>query len=586
MDRTIWTGLLMLVAAAGVRAEPAAPLTSLARMPVREVTVFKDGHAYVVHQGSMPTDKAGNVLLDQLPSPVLGTFWPHSTDKRASLQGVTAGRKRLRVERTAMSVRELIEANAGAEVVVTESGKPSYQATIVRVLSRPSEEMEATMPSGASEVLPVRGNIVLLKTIEGTKAVSMDQLTDVKFSGKYETKIADEEFRPLLTMQLDWGGQAPAANAEVGMAYVQKGFRWIPNYRIELDGKGKAVVKLQATLLNELTDLKDATVNLVVGVPAFYFKETTDPIALSQAIAQLSPYFQTDASTQYALSNSMMTQVARGGEVHGPRPSPKGPGAGPADLGPEPPKGTQNEDFFVHTLRNVTLARGQRMVVPVSTFTIEYKDLYTLDIPYGIPSEFKRQNNNAQAAELARLMGSPKVMHKLRLINGNQQPLTTAPALLLRDGKVISQSMITFASKGGIVELTMATAIDVKVRRVEKETKRTPNAESYLGQSYSRTDLDSVLEITNQTGKPIEVEVTRFVLGSVDKSGPGTKAEKINVLEEDDGPVPSHRPDWWSHYSWPAYWTHLNPVSRVTWTSKLPPGQSHEQSYSWHYYWQ
>ena len=39
------------------------------------------------------------------------------------------------------------------------------------------------------------------------------------------------------------------------MMYVQKGLRWIPGYRSTLDGKGKAAIKLQATLVNELTDL-------------------------------------------------------------------------------------------------------------------------------------------------------------------------------------------------------------------------------------------------------------------------------------------------------------------------------------------
>src|SRR5262245_22929139 len=75
-------------------AEPAAPLSALARMPVKEVTVFKDGHAYVVHEGAMPTDN-GNVLLDLLPNPVLGTFWPYSMDKNATLHSVTAGRRRV-----------------------------------------------------------------------------------------------------------------------------------------------------------------------------------------------------------------------------------------------------------------------------------------------------------------------------------------------------------------------------------------------------------------------------------------------------------------------------------------------------------
>src|SRR5262245_32129889 len=151
-------------------AEPAAPLGALARMPVKEVTVFKDGHAYVVHEGTMTTE-GGNVLLDLLPTPVLGTFWPYSLDKNASLHSVTAGRRRVKVERTAMSIRELLETNVGAEILVTEGTKPPYQATIVKLLTRSSEELDATLPPGTGEHLPIKSNILLLKTIEGTRAV-------------------------------------------------------------------------------------------------------------------------------------------------------------------------------------------------------------------------------------------------------------------------------------------------------------------------------------------------------------------------------------------------------------------------------
>ena len=54
-------------------------------MPVREVTVFKDGHALMLHQGKMPVEGSGDVLMDYLPAPVLGTFWPYSADKDAKL---------------------------------------------------------------------------------------------------------------------------------------------------------------------------------------------------------------------------------------------------------------------------------------------------------------------------------------------------------------------------------------------------------------------------------------------------------------------------------------------------------------------
>ena len=572
--------LVVVAALAGpsAAAEPAAPLGALARMPVKEVTVFKDGHAYVVHQGTMPTE-GGNVLLDLLPNPVLGTFWPYSLDKNATLHSVTAGRRRVKVERTALSIRELIEANVGAEVVVTEGNKTPYQATIVRLLSRSSEELDATLPPPAADHLPMKGNVLLLKTIEGTRAVPIEHITDVKFVGKFETKFSEEEIRNLLTMKLDWGGQAPAKTVEVGMAYVQKGIRWIPNYRIELDGKGKAIVKLQATLLNELTDLNDATVNLVVGVPSFYFKETSDPIALSQAVAQLSPYFQTDASTQYALGNAMMTQVARGGEVRHARPA--GPPA--PDLGPEVGGGSQSEDLFVFTVKNVTLAKGQRMVLPVSQHTLDYKDVYTLDIPYAPPMELRHQVSDPKTAELVKLMTAPKVVHKIRLLNGNAQPLTTAPALLLKEGKVLSQGMMTYTSKGGAVDITLTTAVDVKVKKTDKESKRTPNASSFNGDAYWRIDIGSTIELTNSGSKPIEVEVTRFVLGNVDKAGEGAKAEMVNLLEDEEGL--GSRPMWWGYYSWPVWWGHFNGVGRVTWTAKLAPNQSAEQSYAWHYYW-
>ena len=37
--------------------DEAAPLSALAKMPVREVTVFKDGHALLLHEGKMPVEE-------------------------------------------------------------------------------------------------------------------------------------------------------------------------------------------------------------------------------------------------------------------------------------------------------------------------------------------------------------------------------------------------------------------------------------------------------------------------------------------------------------------------------------------------
>src|SRR5512140_3226909 len=105
------TAVAMLSLVVCAAAEQPAPLSALAKMPIKEVTVFKDGHAFVLHEGKMPTDAAGDVLMDYLPTPVLGTFWGYSADKDRKLTSVVASQRLVSVEATALSIRELLESN-------------------------------------------------------------------------------------------------------------------------------------------------------------------------------------------------------------------------------------------------------------------------------------------------------------------------------------------------------------------------------------------------------------------------------------------------------------------------------------------
>jgi hypothetical protein len=201
------------------------------------------------------------------------------------------------------------------------------------------------------------------------------------------------------------------------------------------------------------------------------------------------------------------------------------------------------------------------------------------------PVDLRQQVHTNQTAELAKMMAAPKVMHNVRLTNGNVQPFTTAPALVMKDGKVLAQAILTYTSKGSTVDLTLTAAVDVRVKKKDKEAKRTPNAKSHDGHNYWRIDIESAIALTNYGNKPVEVEVTRHVLGNLDKADDKVKAEMVNLLEDDGGLSVSSRPAWWGYYSWPAWWGHFNGVGRITWTAKLEPGKSEEQSYAWHYYW-
>jgi len=594
MSKTVTSLLIVAIALAFVAcpslADQAAPLSALARIPVKEVTIFKDGHVFAMHQGKMPTDSEGNVLMDYLPTPVLGAFWPFSADKSVKLSAVVASKRKVLVERTSLSVRELIEGNIGASAIITEvpvgrdAASMSYPATIVGVPVRTSRELAACNPPGTPESLPQKGKVVLLKTTEGTRVVSFDRIQCVTFKDAPKSVSANEEFRNLLTLKLDWPGGKAGKAADVGLFYLQRGLRWIPSYKVTIDGKGKAAVKLQGTLINELTDLKDVTANLVIGVPTFAFADKIDPMALQQTLVQLSQHFRPDTSGRQYLSNALTTQVA------GPRAgyTARRAGAAPApNLGPEIAGSQRSEDLFLFTVKHVSLKKGQRMVIPIQEFTLKYKDIYTLDIPFTPPPEVWRQIGNQQQREAARLMAKPKVTHKIRLSNKSAFPLTTAPALIVRDGRVLAQGMMLYTARGADTDLAITTAVDVNVKKTDKETGRVPNAVQWQGHQYARIDLAGTIKLTNYRPEAIDLEVTRYVLGNLGEVSNDGKVSMVNIFEDGQFTPGGQAPRWWGWYSWPYWWSHFNGVGKIEWKLKLQPGadKAVELKYKWNYYW-
>lgn len=568
-------------------AEKAAPLATFSKLPIKELTVFKDGHAFVAHEGKMSTDERGNVVMDYLPTPVIGTFWPYVAEKGAKLTGVVAGQKRVLVEHTALTLRELLEANIGAEAIIAENGTNRYEATILGLPARSAEELAATSPPNTGERLPEKGGLVLLKTSDGTKAVTIERIQEITFKGTPKATAGSEEFRNLLTLKLDWASAKPAPSANVGLFYLQKGVRWIPSYKIEVDGNGHAAVKLQATLVNELADLEDVSVNLVIGVPSFAFKETIDPIALQQSLAQLSQYFQTtpgapNSQIAYNFANSIMSQQ----QLRASDYQPAGVSGSDASLGPEIGDAGKNEDLFVFNVPHVTLKKGERMVLAIAEFTSPYQDIFTLDLPFSPPPEVRGNLSSEQQRELARLFNSPKVMHKIRLTNSSKYPLTTAPTLILREGRALAQSLMTYTSTGASVDLAVTTAVDFQVKKTELETGRTPSALKENGSTYSRIDMTGKISLTNHRAQAAEVEVNRYILGTANTATPEAKIEKMNVFENGDFVGGGDYPYWWGWYGWPYWWHHINGIGRLTWKIKLEPKQPAELNYTWHYFWQ
>ncbi|HEY0072768.1 MAG TPA: hypothetical protein VGB77_01610 [Abditibacteriaceae bacterium] len=575
------SGLLALLSLQAL-AQNTTPLAgTLSKLPVREVTIFKDGHAFVLHEGSLPVDAKGELVLDNLPTPVVGTFWPYQVGGK--LRGVVASREPVTTQRPALSVHELLKANVGADVTIIEGGTPEkrFDARILAVPQLPPIEAppNEAQPEYRSSFIPqpAQAEVILLQTAEGVLARSLSSINQVIFKNPPRQTTTTPEFRNLMRLQLDGAQRAAGQPVNVGMVYLQKGLRWIPSYRLSLDGKGSAGVKMQATLVNELVDLQDATANFVIGVPSFALKNTVDPLSLQNTFARLSPLFEPTSRSAGAFDNAIQAQMASNSyrRINDDADEQPGNAAGIEDAG-------KNEDFFVFTAKNIVLKKGERMSFPLAQYELQYKDVYTLQTPAQPPIEVYRNFNYEQQNQVNQSLAAPKVMHQIRLSNTGTQPLTTAPALIESNGRLLAQTLMTYTASGGRSDLDLAPAVDVTVKRLENETKRTPNALKWQDDNFTRVDIGGRLVITSYRNEPITLEVTQQFIGTVEKAQSGV-IRKLGLGDDDGGMASTNLPAWWNYHN--GDWRAVNGLSSVKWTLIVPAKKSLELPYTYHYFW-
>jgi hypothetical protein len=531
---------------------PAQEPTTPSSMPVRELTAFKDGHAYVLRDTELQKSADGTVVLDELPTPVLGTFWPFVSGGDARLVSARSGRDEVTVERPAVSVLELAAANVGKVVTL--------------------ELADGADVSGRLRAMPKHdggGSILLVEVGGGVRAIATTRVRGISVAGECAVTIEQQRQQARIVLDVEGGGDG----ARVGVVYVEKGFRWIPSYRVDLGDDGRAKVQLQATLVNDLVDLDGATVNLVVGVPKFAFADMVDPIALQQRTSQVAHAARQQQQFSNFLGNSLTTQVAGYAVPQGGQPA--------AQPGPDVGAGEAAEDLFVFPVTGVRLKKGERLIVPVTSFELPYEDAYRLDVPMAPPMEYQRGLNDQRVIELARQLAAPKVVHLLRFDNTGPGPLTTAPALVFAKGRILAQGHMKYTPRGAKADLEINTAIDVCIETEEHETGREDNVRMRDAR-YSKIDLTGTIELHNAKSEPVEVEVTRRVLGHVDEvDRDGQKVQLDLVGAWADSP----RPQWWGWWSWPWWWYHHNGFGECRWTVKLEANQRVALTARWHYYW-
>jgi hypothetical protein len=564
--------------------------TGAGQLEITEVTAFKDGHALVVRAGPVALNADGDAVLRDLPRPILGTFWADEDEAEATLASVVSERVEEVESLPAASLAALLEANIGSRVAYLDV-RNEVREGILREIIRGDDPMGLVMHQSAGWVdhrwmaypQPVQPptapkRIALVETASGVASIPVEQLRDLRFlDGAPRTSVEVARERERMTLDLEWEHGAPG-QGNVRLMYVQKGVRWIPSYRVTLLDDERVQLELQATIVNELADLRDVTMNFAVGVPSFAFAESPDPMGLQDVLASLGPYFGAPSGTGAMLSNAIMSQSAmmRYDGSASPEPAPAS-----AELtGSE-----RSEDLFVYTVEHVTLRRGARMVVPLVSYDVCYESLYRLEIPARPSFDMARSIPADRMVALERALTTPIPRHVLRILNENDEryPITTAPALVIRDGYALAQGMLSFTAPGGVCDLEVGRGVEIGVEAVETEGERELKAVHWNGSDYARARHEFSVAITNRKDAPVRMEVVKAAFGERPEVGQDGEVEMLGLYD----PVLSGNREWawWRGQSWPWWWSRFNSTARVSWAFTLDAGERVELDASWWYYW-
>ena len=569
---------------------------------ITHVTAFKDGHALVMARGRA-TLQDGWCLTREVPAPVLGAFWGFVADEKLRVDRITAELVDSQETRPCLSLDEMIEANAGKEVILTEKlgGDPpataQHAGILLGILKHEQKRTEVGVAPGAEQYdrygnyrggssvsvtrevpAELEASFVMIQTPVGVHLVQRGNIQSLVIGDKAPatTKVKKEKRRTVSMRVAAEKGPVPAeAEVEMGLVYVQRGVRWIPDYRVELLEDGQARLTLQATVINDLADLEDVELNLVVGVPSFLMAGEFSPMALRENGLWLSSYFSppgrgAGADMTY-LSNSMMSQRAAPSR-----------GEAPAGGGPDVPSEGQMEDLFLYNQPHFTLKAGGRAVVQLAQVTVPYEDVYSWDIPAVPPPEMWEKIDRDELRQAMAAMNGAKAMHKVRLTNTGGVPWTTGPAAVFKKGALLGQQLMTYTSLKNQVDLPVTIATDLNTKKEEVETGREPNALTINKSSFTKVLLHGKVTVTNFKDKAAKLQVRRLALGMVTAASAEGKITQVNAIESDellgDGVM---QPVW---RSWPWWWFRANSVSRVSWEVTVPAGKAITLEYDWYYF--
>lgn len=456
---------------------------------ISEIHLFKNGLAAVRRTAELPGP--GSYRLEVLPAPVHGSFWVSSTENiaaRASMQEVElpfdrhAGidlQRDLEGKQVTIYFRDGTIPPVTGTVVASANSETAY----INVLNETSYARSGS-PADSYLVLQVGNDRIYV-------AASMIAYANVRDAGGTIT-----ESRPVLTLETD---TKVSTAIPIEVSYLAHGVSWAPAYRIEISNPATLTIRQQAAIKNELENIEDVEVYLVSGFPAIEFSRVTSPLSTqvswSQFFQQLQQRSGIDAMVmqQAVMSNSVLPPNMQIGFS-----------AVPSGEGP---------DIHYQNVGTRTLARGDSLMFDVASASAGYRRLVEWIVPDTRSADGRLVNDPHGRATSENDSEDP--WDVVQFENPFDFPMTTAPALVVADGRILGQTMSYWANRGETTRVRITKALSIRTAAEEHEIVGSREHIVVGGRDYRRTDVEGALHVSNHRAEDIELLVRRRFSGDL-----------------------------------------------------------------------
>jgi hypothetical protein len=512
---------VVLAVAAMLPATPAVAADTPVKSKIIGVDLFKNGLAIVKREATL--GKAGTYTIDDVPTPVHGTFWIDSTGTVDVL---------VRMRDVEVPVSEAAPGNlqddlAGKKVTVHFKGDKRAPVSGTMVKFKPVKGEEALV-----------GRFLLLQTAKGRIYVDPNEVAAVE-SEDASDKVTRR--RPQLVLSL---ADTDKAETKVTIRYIEHGLSWTPSYRLDISDPKTLQLEQHAVIHNELTDLDNAEVRLISGYPSVQYANVRSLLSPRSTWATFfgelsgSSRWQRDADV---LGNSIVAQQAV--SFNNAR-SPHNLALGATPTG-------EGVDLHYQPIGKRTLADGDTLSLTVAKGKTEYERIVEWLVP---------DTRNAYG-QIERHDPTDDAWDALKFKNPLAFPMTTAPAMVTANGQFNGQRTSYWVNSGEEMILRVEKALSVRTRATENESIKNGGTREVIwigGREYRKTTVEGELTVSNHRKETIPILIRRRFSGE--------------LIQADGDPKQALREE--GVYS-------VNKRQELLWTISLKGGEEKKLKYSY-----